>query len=635
MVGGQTETKKEPIRKGWSPEESRASGNPWWEEDPDEAAMSISANLTFWSTQQRQRVHAFHRQARLYGNLPPSMAWGTSLSRLKSYQRRYRDTLTYNVTQSVVDTLASKIAQNKPSPYWITTGGDYKLQKKAQNRTKFSEGVFYENKTQKLMRQCFKDSLIWGKGYLHAFDHHARVKHERVLPIEIWYDEVEATQRYPEQLHRVRTVERRTLHKMWGDEFEEMIDKAALMDMGEIYDANHLGDPVTIRESWHLPSDGDGDDGCHAITLTSGALLFEEYKHDRFPFTEFTYCDRPFSFFDGQGLVEQTEPIQTELSELLAYVQRTLRIGGHYKIWLPFGSQLPTDYLTDGDMTGVILESAQKPEWILPPLVQPEVYQEIQILFQRAYDLSGISQLSAQGEKAPGVTSGEAIRSLNDISTQRFMTTGQDYEATAIDISDLSLMVLKDIRKEHGKSKYEVKVPTKSRLELIDWDDIALDEPDDIFTLHVDPVSSLPADVTGKIQTITELIQGGFIDQDTGRNLLNFSDLDRVEDMMSAERDCIMMTLDEIVDDGTPATVEPFNTPVLCLKMATQYYWTGFKQNLEPKRMEMLRTYIRSASLLAKSNAAAAQPPTAPQAHPQPTPTSQLVPNNAAPAPQG
>ena len=46
--------------------------------------------------------------------------------------------------------LLLKMAKNRPKPLFLTSGGDYKLIRKAKKLTKFCDGIFYENEAYKL-----------------------------------------------------------------------------------------------------------------------------------------------------------------------------------------------------------------------------------------------------------------------------------------------------------------------------------------------------------------------------------------------------------------------------------------------------------------------------------------------------
>lgn len=58
-----------------------------------------------------------------------------------SYSGQNRITL--NIIQSMVDTAHAKITKNKPLPYFLTSEGDFSLQRRAEKLSQFVEGQFY------------------------------------------------------------------------------------------------------------------------------------------------------------------------------------------------------------------------------------------------------------------------------------------------------------------------------------------------------------------------------------------------------------------------------------------------------------------------------------------------------------
>ncbi len=141
-------------------------------------------------------------------------------------------------------------------------------------------------------------------------------------------------------------------------------------------------------------------------------------------------------------------------------------------------------------------------------------------------------------------------------------------------------------------------------------------------------MSSLPDDIAGRQQTITELIQAGMIPPDLGPELLDFPDLQRFETLQGAMEDRLHEVLDDIVDAGEYSPPEPYynlgRADALCL----QYLVLGESQELEPERVEMLRRWRSQVQgMQAQAQAAAQAQMAQAQAVPQPPPVSQLLPN--------
>jgi len=605
----------------------------WWTLKLSEIPAAINGVTQFLHTHQSRRQTQNLLSSRLYGNLSVMGLNGLTYSKIASVQNSLKDRISYNVCQSVVDTLTAKIAKNKPKPLFLTSGADYKLQRKAKKLDKFCEGIFYENEAYKIGPEIFRDSCVWDGGAVHVFNHFGRVKFERVVPMELYVDDVEAFYDNPRQMHWVRNLDRLVIQEAFPDKAKAIREtNSASADMLGGYE--NISDVITVRESWHLPSGPDAKDGLHVISTTKDVLFSEPWDKDYFPFAMLFYNKRLFGYW-GQGLVEQLQNIQLEINKLLWVIQRSMHLAGSFKILLENSSKIVKEHLNN-DIGAIISYTGEPPKYITPPIVAREVYQHFITLKNAAYEQAGISQLSAAAQKPQGLDSGKALREYNDIESDRFMVTGQAYERFFMDLAKLTVAVAKEIYSEN--KEYKVKVPGKKFIEEIDWKDIDLEEDEYVMKLY--PVSSLPNQPEGRLQTIQEYVQAGFMSPRIGRRLLDFPDLEQQENLANSQEDFIHEILEKIVDDGIYTPPEPYDDLQLCSELALEYYSQGKCSGLEEEKLDLIRQFIDQVnSLKADAQAAqlqqaqaqqqALQPQAAPQAQPQ-SPLVQNVPGIAA-----
>ena len=594
----------------------------WWNLSKDEMAAAISGGINFLQKRQETRRAQMLASARLYGNLSIMGLNGYSYSRLAGGQGGTNNRITYNVVQSAVDTIVSKISKNRPSPLFLTSGGDYKLQRKAKKLTKFCEGIFYENKANEMMPACFRDACVFGTGAIHVFSENSRVKWERVLSSEIFVDEVEGFYGFPRQLHRIKNVDRQVLLEAFPKKAKsiELCNETAPDAIGG---TEHLSDIITVRESWHLPSGEGATDGRHVISIDNDWLLVEDYYRDKFPFAFDHWSKRLFGFW-GQSIPEQIQSIQLEINKLLYLIQRSYHLAGSFKILIENGSKIVKEYLNN-DVGSIITYAGTKPDYIVPPIIPPEIYQHLLTLKNAAYEQIGVSQLSAASKKPNGLDSGKALREFNDIETDRFMSVGHDYENLALDLADLSIEEAKSIYDQEGS--YAVKSPNKSSYEKIDWKDIKLSQ--DSYTMKCYPVSSFPKDPAGRLATIQEYIQAGFISKRAGQRLLDFPDLEQVDNLMNAPENYINEVLEKIVEEGEYTAPEPEDDLILCKELALEYIAQAKCNGLEEEKLEMLRQFLQKAKDLSDM-AMQGLPPeggSPAQAVAEKPPVSELIPN--------
>jgi hypothetical protein len=599
----------------------------WWAVPKAERAESLAKIMTAIAQYDSKRQTQYQISTRLYGNTNLMGLNGLSMTKIASVNNALKDRMSYNLVQSTVDTVTSKMGKNKPKPLFLTSKGDYKMHRKAKKLDQFVDGVFYENEAYAMGTDVFRDAGVFGDGFVHVFDHYGRVKFEKVMPSELYVDWVEAFYGYPRQLHRGKNVDRTVLMDLFPKHKDKILAaNSASADLMGAY--QNVADQIFVGESWHLPSGPDATDGLHVIWIDSEILFEEKWEKDHFPFAKFSWGKRMYGYW-GQALAEQIQNLQLELNKLLWVVQRSMHLAGTFKVFIKNGSKFPKEHLNND--IGAIIAGNEPPQYIVPPIVQPEVYSHIQTIKTMAYEQAGISQLSAAAQKPAGLNSGKALREYNDIESDRFMTVGQEYERFFMQLAKLSVGVAKDIYEREGS--YKVKVPGKKFVETIDWKDVDLQE--DQYTMKIFPVSSLPNEPAGRLQTIQEYIQAGFITPRAGRRLLDFPDLEQIEDLQNASEEWIHEVLERIVDDGVYTPPEPYDDLNLASELGLQYYAQGKSLGLEEEKLQLLRNFMAQVNLL-KQKALPPPPPVAggapgatgvPQANPQPTPTNDMIPN--------
>jgi len=593
----------------------------WWELPEREMADAITGIITFLGDQQSDRDMQDQISARLYGNMNLVGSRGVRYAKSSSAGTPFKDRLSFNIVQSCIDTVQSKIAKNKPKPLFLTSGGDYKIQRRAKKLDKFVEGVFYENQVHANSPIIFRDACVFGTGCTYVYNAFNRVKHERVYRGELLVDETEAFYGDPRSIHRVKDIDRDVLREMFpANEFpgaQKLITNApGVTEPG----VPNLADLVRARVSWHLPSGPDANDGRWAFTLENGTLEKGIWDKPYFPFAFFHWNKRLFGFW-GQSAAEQLQDTQLEINKLLWIIQRSFHLAGSFKILLETGSKVVKEHINN-DVGAVINYTGTEPKYIVPPVCPPEYLTQVQTLIQRGYQRLGVSELSAASKKPDGLDSGKALREYNDIESDRFMTVGQAYEQYHIDLGRLDISVGRDIYKDKGK--FAVKVPGKKFVETIDWKDV--DMEDDQFIMKVFPISSLPNDPSGRLSTIQEYAQAGYISARVARRVSDFPDIERVEDMENAGEDYLHEILTKMVDDGEYTPPEPFDKLDIAKELVLEYYAYAKLTGVEEEKLDLLREFNAQVDALTGKATAPPQPSPSPGVGPSPGATPQALP---------
>lgn len=630
-----------------APKEAERVEPRWWTLAPDEAAGTIKAMVDRLAQHQSYRTTQHKVSARLYGNLPVSGAGsvGLTTAQMGAAMNALRESISFNLIASVGETAQARLAKNKPKPFFLTSGGTWAQQRKAKRLNKLEEGIFYETKMHEEAPKRFLESYVFGDGITHVFEQDGRVAHEGVLSQELWVDELEAFNGKPRSLFRVKDVDRMVLaNSKRFEKYKDVILKANVSggERGEKSQHRNTAEMVTVREAWHLPSAPGAKDGKHIVTIDEHALsAMEEWKRDNFPFSILQYAPRLWGFW-GQGGAERLMNIQMEINKLLRVMQRTLHLGGTVKMWLEMGSKVPPEHMTN-QVAPVGFYTGTPPLYVTPPLIQKEYFEMLEGHIQRGYRQEGVSEMDASSTKPAGLNSGKALREFVDIGSDRFTTLGQRYQNYHLATAHLDLATAREIAERDGY--YEVEVPGKKSVAKVRM--TAKELTEDSYVMQCFPISSLPSDPEGRLQTVQEYAQAGYLTPRQAKKLLDFPDLEQVDSLQGAAEDYLTMLLDRIVDEGEEAFPDPEDDLQLAMELVTEYIQVGKASHLEDDRLEMLRAFRAKLTAIAQQqqDAQAAQmqaqaamvtantpPQGQPQAPPVPPTPSPLVPNVPGPA---
>ncbi len=603
----------------------------WWEAETDEKVNSqLLSTVDYLKSNQTWRVRQIATSIRMYCGLSVYSYAGSNVSKMDQTKTLPDDRPTFNLIQSCTDTLVSRLGQTRPAPIFLTDNSDYKERHIAQQLNGFILGEFYQTKAYDKAVDILRDGIVAGTGALKVYeDDEARAAVDRVLVADLYMDMNDCINGDPQQLYQIKLMDRAKLLAR-HPKYKKVIGSApnAYPDNSPGNEAT-TADQIMVVEGWKLPSTKDAQDGRHTLACTAGMIHDGKWAKMKFPFVWFIYS-KPYLGFFGQGLATQLFGTQLTLNRILYTIARAITLVGVPRVFQEQNSKVMT--ASNNNEIGVIVKySGTKPSYEVAPCNAPELYAERDKLIQYGYQQCGVSSMQATSQMPQGLESGEAIRSYDNIATDRMASLARRYDQVFIDLAYQIMDVAIDIAKRDGK--YQTVFPNKDGTKEIDLPNIKyLQDP---FTIQCFSESSLPKEPAGRMQKITEMVQSGMVSLKEGRRLLQFPDLGQMEKLANASEERIFQYLDAIVEDGKYRGPDPFMDLMLAEELTVQYYNLYVAAKLEPKKEKMLRTFFTQIQTLKTAAApppvptAAPAAPNTPQATPAPLPQSPLVTNQA------
>ena len=620
----------------------------WWDETDEKKQADAIMECVTRIERAGESDHfndLFH--ASLYGNM---QQFGFSP---KSYARpvaRGHARLSLNVVRNMISAAVSKIAaKNKVSPKFLTNDGDPSLERRCKAREKLVAGVFYQQKLYRKQRHIFRDIGIFGTGFIRPWmDKETRVVTlERVPKSDILVDAEEARLGDPGCLYHRKWYDKRVLAKLFPGK-EDIISKAGRRtgdpELETRTDAT--ADIIPVYESFHRRSTAKSEDGFRVVCVDSGVLGRDEWKHDYFPFPKLCWTEEPYGFF-GTGLAYELAGIQCEINDVLLEFARAHKlIKGFWAV--ERGAKVVLKHIND-DLGKIIQYAGVAPTYQQPVAIPPDVYKYLWDLYAKAYEIAGISQLSASGQKPAGLNSGEAQRVYLDEQTERFMDVGEALQDWTLDITEQVLDRAADLAQEPGGFQILAK-SEHGGAEPIDFLKDA-DAPKDSYLIQVFPTSMLPNTPAGRLAFVNDMMEQKLISNPAdGMKLLGFTDVEAFMSEENAPRDLLDRNLESILAEGKWVSPEPLDDHDLALARVPLKIAKARVKGVSKERLSLARRYVVLSARLQKlmrnpdalagevtgadPNAAPPPPPGPPPGGPPPLPPPGGPPPMAPPVPQ-
>jgi len=584
----------------------------WWTKENESRRAEIIYDVTgrLWRDLSPMR-DACLTAARLYGNLP---VLGLSP---RLYRRRElggnRRRLSLNVVKSVTDTYTALICKDQPKVEFLTSGGDWSLQRRAEFLTKFCDGTNYDQDVYMQAQQCVRDSALFGFGVVKFFvdDHdeeRPRVGVERVIPWEILVDDQEAAYGKPQNMYHVKFVDKLALMAEYPDLAAEIYgaDSGAYEELGEAFDGANLVEWTAVVEAWHLPRTSKSGDGRHVISCGNVILEDEEWTEKKFPF-EFLYRQRPIQGMFGQSLADELAPLQVEIARLLQVIQRSqMTAVGHWLV--EENARINTNAVND--VVGSIIRYAgAQPEFKAYQPVSNDVYAHLDRLWQRAFEVVGISPMAAQSQKPAGLNSGKALLVYADVQSDRFKPAYKEYQDWFRRIALQQVHLARRI--DETSPGYKVKAINRKMMQTVAWADANL--RDEEFELKIYEGNKLADEPAARLEIVQGMMNAGLISPEDGRRLLDFPDLEAYQSYEDASYDNVMRAADEMIENGRYFGPEPYMNLPDAVRRMQMCYLKARLDNVAEEKLDLIRRWIDEAAAMIPPPPGEAPPPGPPQ----------------------
>jgi hypothetical protein len=430
-----------------------------------------------------------------------------------------------NIIKSCIDTLTSKIAQSKVRPFFNTQNGTFKDIQTVKQAQAFFDLYYDLQNVNKKVSEAFRDSAIFEKGVIYIDPESKEIT--KALPWQVFIRPAEVTYGKLTRVYYERKDYPTTLLK------ESYIRKAnAEMDDYVVYGVYY-------------------DTFNHIKAIIVNGLLVDTipYKPNKVPFVFLYYCS-PIFGDTSQSIVDMLNSIQLEIDNLMMKIKDASQLNPALTFCVPKGSSVKTSQLNN--RVGQILEYNATPNMTgspvtvaTPAFIDGQYMQLVEELKQSAYELVGISQLSAMSTKPTGLNSGVALSTMENIESDRFETQLNQVIRAYVDIAKTCIEVFPE---------EDTILPEDNQRLSIKWKDIV--EESNKMVVQFSAADSLSKDPSTKLQQLQMLAQTGIIPQTRIAQFMELPDIqsgyslsnNAINAVLTCINDCIEKDIFEVPD---------------------------------------------------------------------------------------
>ena len=421
-----------------------------------------------------------------------------------------------NVIASCIETLCSKIASQKVRPFFNTVNGTFKEMQIAKQAQIFFDMLYEENNVNEIITDAFRNACVFDKGIVKISDDGITNR----LPWNVFFDPREVTYNQITYVaEKLPKTPGRILELKYGIKADRNLDYTVY----EYYDVIEHIKAIYVQEL--------------------NKVVTHEYTPNIIPYLEIHYTN-PIKGDTSQSVVDQLYGIQTQIDELLAVMKDSIAVNPGMTLLVPRSSNIKTNMLSN--RTGQIIQYDPIPGQTTSPvtyatndIISPQFVQLLDKLKNDAYEIVGISQLSATSQKPAGLNSGIALNTMEDIESSRFETQLNSVVRLYVDVAKACLDIFPpdiDI------------LPDDLNRANIKWKDIV--EARNNMKIQFSAAESLSKDPSEKLKQLVALSQAGVIPQSHIATLMELPDLQSGYNLANNAFNSVYTFIDNVLVSG-------------------------------------------------------------------------------------
>ena len=516
--------------------DAQLNGKPIWHQlEGEQLAACVDATVDALERTQAERRFRALRNVQIYEGRKLEGLFPSAYFSSYELSDDQFDTYRINLARGLCNTALAKVAgKQRPKAQFCTTDADWSTKRKAKKLEKFVEAVQLQRHGNlqdvwAVGLLAFRDCTVVDMGAIkfEADVLEKRIRIRRVLPWELYFDPYESRNGDPQNLFHVYAYDRYKLLEQFPKYRDAIVNAPSLEEDPRGHSLYGYGPEVArmvkVKECWRLPPSSETP-GKHAIVVGNVDLTGgEEYTRSFFPF-EWMIWEPWMVGMHGASLVDNVAALCDELNAAAQRWSDGERLLSNVVLAAEEGSIKEEDL--ESNVAGNIVyyrKGSPGVSALVTPTIGETSIRWKQECKQDAFDISGVSYQSATSQTDAGVTAGVAMRTKENIQSERFSIQWQMFERVmAVGCARQIVACAREIAEK--EPDFAVRYANSSVLQEIRLGDVDYDFPDEAIQVYA--VSGLVNTPEDRLQLASELFDRQIISQDAYLRVIQAKDID-------------------------------------------------------------------------------------------------------------
>lgn len=468
-----------------------------------------------------------------------------------------------NIVKSAVDSVVSKISTAHCRPFVNTINGSFKTIQICKQLQVFFDYFFDEKNVQAKVTDTLRNACVFGKGFIFIDEDTGDVK--TLTPWNVYIRQNEQS-----DFKSVYIEFPYMSVDLLKDDDYELLTEAEInnlyVTLGYFYDARTK---------------------TKAILINRIVRNIKEIPFDIIPVIPMYYTN-PIYGNSTLSIADMLKGIQIEIDNLMQRISDASMQNPCLTIFLGNASGIKVGQLNNrvGNLiqyNSAAVGGTTPVDFATPSFISSDYISLLNDLMEKAYNMVGISQLSAQGKKPSGLDSGVALATQADIESDRFQVLLDQYIQSFSNIAKVMLKIFQANKSIIRPSRYALRLT---------WGDV--EKEYEKMRIQFSCADSLSKDPSEKLKQLQTLAQAGIIPSTQIASLLELPDINRGYSVANNAFNAVQTLIDSCIYEDKYEIPDYISVPMLeeqLVNMALSLHSAQGSSTSNQKDIEKLMKY--------------------------------------------